>query len=87
MPPIVTNSLWTVVTFVLASLGVSYEPSDSVKATVAAGGALLVAVIQWQQHRTIRHHTDAAATVAIARAANPPAPVMAPPIPGNSPVS
>lgn len=93
MPPVAINSFWTLLSFVLGTLGVTYSPSDNVKATVAAAAALLVAVIQWQQHRTIRHHTTAAASVAEARAAADmrPHPLPAPAAidahlaPGNTP--
>lgn len=61
-------SFWAAVTTILAAFGVSYVPSDTVKAVIAAAAGLVIAVWQWQHHRTIRSTNDAAAAIATARA-------------------
>lgn len=76
----VAPSAWAAVSAILAAFGVAFEPSDTVKAVVAAAGGLVLAVYQWQHHRTVRHENELAASLASQRAElSPAAPVSVPP--------
>lgn len=55
---------WALVSTVLAAFGVAYVPSDAVKAVIGAAAGLVLAVYQWQHHRTVRHALTTTAAVA-----------------------
>jgi hypothetical protein len=62
-------ALVALVAAVCGIAGVSLSTSAQVQTAVASGAALVLAVWQWQHHRTIRNYDTQAAAVVTAKAA------------------